>query len=95
MKIQTTVTVYDTIEMDIKLPYYCQFEDKIFKVVSENKTIRVSHSETYNVITSAATWLFEKEIAKATAISPAKFTDAYLQALDGISKEPNLQEVAA
>jgi hypothetical protein len=85
MKIQTTVTVYDTIEMEIELPYYCKFEDKFYKIFSENKTIRVSYSPTYSTICSSATWLFEKEIAKAVSITPVEFAEAYVAALDNIS----------
>jgi hypothetical protein len=92
MKIQTTVQVNEIIEVDIELPYYCQYEDKFYKVVSKEKTIKVSPYEKYSYISSSATWLFEKEIAKATTINSLRFADAYLQAMDNITK---LQEVAA
>ena len=88
MKIQTTITVYDTIEMDIELPYYCQFEDKFFKVVSDKKTIQVTARESYSNICSTETWLYEKDIARATAITAVQFADAYVNALNNITGTP-------
>lgn len=88
MKIQTTVTVNEIIEVEIELPYYCKYEDKFFKVISEKKTIQVTARETYSNICSTQTWLYEKDIARATTILSYEFENAYLNALSNISSTP-------
>jgi hypothetical protein len=84
MKIQTTVTVHDTVELDIELPYYCKTADAFIKVVAEDKAVRVSSFGTLIMITDPSFDHNAKEIASAVVATEDQFNQAYENALSNI-----------
>jgi hypothetical protein len=86
MKIQTTVTVNELIEMEIEFPYYCKTEDAFYYVISENKAIRVSNYNSCEcvMVTSPQHSHTAREIGKAVACSEKDYEAALNNALQAI-----------
>jgi hypothetical protein len=87
MKLQTTITVHDVVEVDIELPYYCKTSDSFLLVVSETEALRVTCQGCNSIMTTKPTAEHTKEeIASATACTQKEFYEAYRKAFDTIWK---------
>jgi hypothetical protein len=85
MKIQTTVKVYDVVEMDISFPYYCKTDDSFLMLVSETKALRITCQGCKSIMTTSPTASHTKqEIASAVVCSGKEFFDAYTNAFNAI-----------
>jgi hypothetical protein len=85
MKIQTTVKVYDVVEMDIQFPFYCKTDDSFLMLVSETKALRVTCQGCCSIMTTSPTREHTKqEIASAVVCSAKEFLDAYINAFNAI-----------
>jgi hypothetical protein len=83
MKIQTTVKVYDVVELDIQLPYYCKNDDSFFCVESEEDVTDVcltTHGYT-RISKCSLVERTKEEITKSTSITRREFEAAKQKAL--------------
>jgi hypothetical protein len=77
MKIQTTVTVNELVELDIQPPYYGKVGDNIFLFIqSEDLTIEVRNDTYYSLIEASPTNWHSKKIADSVAITEDEFNEA-------------------
>jgi hypothetical protein len=84
MKIQTTVTVNELVEVDIQLPYYCKNGDTLYFIQSEDLTIEVTNNTYYSsVMTNPTSWV-EKKVASAVTVTEDEFNEALQLALNKI-----------
>lgn len=88
LKIKTTVQVYDNVELDIDLPYFCKAPDAFWMITDQNKAIRVSGYPSLGCIMLVDPTHSHnaKDIAAAVAITREEFNKAYQTALYNIQK---------
>lgn len=86
MKIPFVISVKNTEEREIDLPYFCRLKDRFYKVVSEDISIQVDPSPTYTLANKCGTWLVKTEVGEATPCTEQEFNEAYHKALFEIGK---------
>jgi hypothetical protein len=84
LKLSTTVQVFDNVELDIDLPYYCKSSDAYWKVVSQDKAIRVSTYSSCLMLLDPTHSHNAKDIASAVVVSKQDFNQAFEAALSNI-----------
>ncbi len=88
MKITTTVTHTDNVELEIELPYFCKDEGtgKFYMLESDKKIVTVDPSNIYTAIVSCSSpSIYSSEIAKSVIITEDEFRDALLAAFTNIT----------
>jgi hypothetical protein len=87
LKINTTVQVYDTVELDIDLPYFCKTPDDVyFKIVSDTEAVRLWADTGCIMICNPQNSHNAREIAKATVVEEIEFQLAYSNAITHLDK---------
>jgi hypothetical protein len=88
LKISTTVQVYDTVELNIDLPYYCKSPDAYWKIISETESVRVSGypNPCCVMIINPTHSHNAKDIAVAVVVSEQEFNQVLETALSNIKK---------
>lgn len=92
LKINTTVTVHDVVEMEVELPYFCKSkDDTYYKVISRDSALRVVFQEFGRLspvvlIMQGSTSIWQKDIAESVQVSETEFHLAVSLALDHIQK---------
>lgn len=90
--LQSVVTVYDTVSLQIEPPYYCETPDAYIKVVSEKEMIRVLKSLACVMIANPKGEYSLKEIVKATVCSKDEFNVAFKAAIRSFQRLKELTE---
>lgn len=72
LQIQTTVQVYDTVNLDIELPYYCKTSDGAYhKIITPRKALRLTDHSL--IIVNPQHSHTAKEIAASTVVTENEF----------------------
>jgi hypothetical protein len=86
LRINTTVQVYDTVELSLDLPYFCKSSDAFWKIVSQDKAVRVSTYSSCVMILDPTHSHNAKDIASSVIVNESDFNAALQTALDNIQK---------
>jgi hypothetical protein len=79
IKIKTTIAVYDMVEVEIDLPYYCKDKNGSFYCVHKPDVVyQIKHSDTFTMVIKTSLFVMDKNIAEATKCP----RDEYLEALE-------------
>jgi hypothetical protein len=88
LRIQTTVQVFDVVELDVHLPYYCKTDEVYYRVVTPTHALRVTVNNDFStlMICNPEYEHTKQEIAKAPACTEHEFYQAFLKAYNNIQK---------
>lgn len=81
LKIETMVQVWDTVKLDVDLPYYFKIDSYLYKVVTTEHLIRVDADKNWWGAKVYPTKHYHSEINKGTPITADEFDAAYSQAM--------------
>lgn len=87
LKIQTTVTKTEPLEIEISLPHFCKLGNTYYQVISETTALKIDTMPSWASITLSNgynPWM--AEIGKAKEITEDQFNQAYHEVLMEIGR---------